>query len=430
MEETLQQVCTLLDDLSETILNASSEDRTFAETQGWNWPSVNRYDLANMPSKLSECIKKVPINVDEDLREELDQVCHNINTVKSQTVPYIFNGHGQQAIPAFVSTMAAIRSVFEPLLGWQVLSDNKAMPTQLARRLRGIEADLTEITPKKEELQNQIKLIQNAVDAAETLPTDLQTLKEARGKVDTYTTDSAGLYAKIETFFKDSETSAKSIKEKNEEADKIVQQCEEAYRITTSKGLAAAFDERAGKSSNSMWVWVIGLIIALVVGSLIGTARVKLLSDAVSSTNPQWSIISMHIVLSIISIGAPLWFAWLATKQINQRFRLSEDYAFKASVAKAYEGYRREAARIDPAFEARLFSSALTRLEEAPLRLVESDTHGSPWHELFASKPFQNALEVVPNLKDKFVEVAKEGISVFKKDNKVFVTAETEEENA
>lgn len=63
-----------------------------------------------------------------------------------------------------------------------------------------------------------------------------------------------------------------------------------------------------------------------------------------------------------------MWFAWLATKQIGQRFHLAEDYAFKASVAKAYEGYRKEAARIDPEFEARLFGSALTRLDEAPLR--------------------------------------------------------------
>lgn len=77
----------------------------------------------------------------------------------------------------------------------------------------------------------------------------------------------------------------------------------------------------------------------------------------------------LHIILSIVSVGAPLWFAWLATKQIGQRFRLAKDYSYKASVAKAYEGYRREAARIDEDFENRLFDSALTRLEEAPLGL-------------------------------------------------------------
>ena len=115
----------------------------------------------------------------------------------------------------------------------------------------------------------------------------------------------------------------------------------------------------------------------------------------------------MQSLLSVASIGAPIWFAWLATKQIGQRFRLAEDYSFKAAVARAYEGYRKEAARIDPAFEARLFDSALTRLEEAPLRLVEASAHGSPWNELVNSAAFAKAMETVPELRDKLTEVSK-----------------------
>ncbi|MDP0953213.1 hypothetical protein Q6283_28445, partial [Klebsiella pneumoniae] len=81
--------------------------------------------------------------------------------------------------------------------------------------------------------------------------------------------------------------------------------------------------------------------------------------------------------------------------------RLAEDYAFKASVAKAYEGYRKEAARIDPQFEARLFGSALTRLDEAPLRLVEIGSHGSPWHELATSDGVRRAFELAPEFQEK-----------------------------
>lgn len=79
--------------------------------------------------------------------------------------------------------------------------------------------------------------------------------------------------------------------------------------------------------------------------------------------------------------------------------------------AKAYEGYRKEAARLDEAFEARLFSSALSRLEEAPLRLVENTTHGSPWHELISSDAFRGAMESVPELRAKFIEIAKASIA-------------------
>jgi len=107
-------------------------------------------------------------------------------------------------------------------------------------------------------------------------------------------------------------------------------------------------------------------------------------------------VILVNLFLSILSIGAPVWFAWIATKQIGDRFKLSEDYAFKASISRAYEGYRREAARLDPDLEVSLLASALGRLDELPLRLVEAKTHGSPLHELLTSEPIKTALKTVP----------------------------------
>ena len=75
----------------------------------------------------------------------------------------------------------------------------------------------------------------------------------------------------------------------------------------------------------------------------------------------------------------------------------SKDYAFKASVAKAYEGYKKEAAKIDEEFEARLFNVALTRLEEAPLRLVDSVNHGSPTHEIVEKTGLNKVGEKIAN---------------------------------
>lgn len=68
---------------------------------------------------------------------------------------------------------------------------------------------------------------------------------------------------------------------------------------------------------------------------------------------------------------------------------------------------RKEAVRIDPAFEKRLFASALTRLEEAPLRLVESETHGSPWHELLNSAALKAALRSGPEFRQEFLDLIK-----------------------
>jgi hypothetical protein len=207
---------------------------------------------------------------------------------------------------------------------------------------------------------------------------------------------------KSEAALEDAEKKSKSAIDKMEgyevAAQKLIAQCEAAYHITTTKGLAGAFDQRAASLAWSMRGWVLGLAAALVTGSWIGGARLSKLATSLTDATPNWPAIVSNVALSILGVCAPLWFAWLATKQIGQRFRLAEDYAFKASVAKAYEGYRKEAAMLDPEFQSTLFRSALTRLDEAPLRLVETEHHGSPWAEMLNSAAVKNAFKISPEL--------------------------------
>lgn len=405
MDNSIELVCKSLDDLATNILKSYTEDSTMTELWGWSCPPLNRHDLADLSSKLSKKLRELNIeNLDEETREAINEIPDRVKIFKTQTLPYLFNGNGVHAAAVYTALLEWINGTLEPLFSWEVLQDNKALPTQLARRLRSIQSELTEIVPEKAELQRQIQLIQSATEAAESLPTDLESLKEARIKVGKFSTDAAELYGKIDTYFKDSDKISRLIIEKRDEADRLVSQCEEAYKITTTKGLAAAFDQRANRLINSMWIWVVGLLLALTAGIYIGSIRFADLNTALKESKSIGHIWT-QIFLSVLSFGAPIWFAWLATKQIGQRFKLSEDYAYKASVAKAYEGYRKEAAKIDKNLEARLFASALTRLEEAPLRLMEKEHHGSPWHELMTSPQFQKAIETLPDLKDKFFEI-------------------------
>lgn len=415
MHPVLQRICEALDSLQAVTVAASSEDRALIEVHGWHHPALTRQDLAAIPRSIADRLREADLtDVPATLEKQLSEIPRRLSLLHSTTVPYIFNGNGHQAIPAYMATLKAIQLLLQPLLGWQTLQDNKALPAALIRRLRSIQAELDSLVPNKASLEQSIRLIGEATEAAESLPTDLQSLRAAREQIAKLVKDSEKDYFDISLKKEWSESTVGVIKAKHVEADKLVQQCEEAYRITTTKGLAAAFDQRATSMARSMWVWVFGLLCALAAGAYLGADRLKLLSTTLSAPSPDWGTVWMHALLSVFSIGAPLWFAWISTKQIGQRFRIAEDYAFKASIAKAYEGYRKEAARIDETFEARLFSSALTRLEEAPLRLVEGESHGSPWHELIASSAFQNALRTVPELRDKFIELAKSGIDVLK----------------
>jgi len=415
MDETLELVCDALEDLSDFVASQNKDQRDLVTFLGWHSPAITPEELSNIPRSLASQIRKAEISeITEDLKESLEGVPEKLALVKAHTVPQFWGGNSPQSIPAYMTTIQWISSLVQPLLYWESFQDPKAMPPMLAKNLRSVKKQLGDISIDKDELLSQIKLIQDATETAETLPADLISLKEARKKVSDLSSESIKDSSKISELKDKSLAHEEQINSKIEQADKLINQCEEAYRVTTTKGLAGAFEERANKLSTSMWVWVGGLLTALSVGAYIGAERLELLTASMSAESPDFGIIAMQFFLSALSLGAPLWFAWLSTKQIGQRFKLSEDYAFKASVAKAYEGYRKEAARIDEAFEARLFSTALTRVEEAPLRLVEENSHGSPWHELVSSPEFREAIDNIPEFRDKFIELAKKGMDSVK----------------
>lgn len=341
MNKLIEEICDSLESLSQSVSTYSSSDNRLVSILYNNqFPAVNSSQLAAMPKILSKTIKENYTTEFSISKEEQKAIIDGLDFVKSNIVPSLFNNYNTWAIPAYIDTLNVIKYNFEFLGSWQVLTDNKAMPIQLAKRLRSIQADLETIAPDKADLERRINLIKDATETAESLPADVASLKEARAKVEKITTESAELFGKIDLYSQQADKKVKSLnqqsevelqnlKTKNIEAENLVKQCEEAYRTTTSTGLAAAFDERVKNSANAVIVWVLCLIIALGISTYTGAARVATLSTLVNVQSPQWGVIWLNVVLSILSIGAPIWFAWLSTKQINQRFRLSEDYALK-----------------------------------------------------------------------------------------------------
>lgn len=360
MHKELEGLCRALESIATAVKTGWTGDQTFNEAWGWNCPTVSRHDVAALASSLAEDITDAnPEDLEEPLLTLVKDYPRRLQHMQTTTVPQFWGGNNGPAVAAYTATIESIRQSLIPLIGWQLLPNSKAMPGHIARRLLSIKNEIEQLVPNKEQLSIQLADINKAHQAAETLPLDLQTLADSRDRAVRLADEASIATEKAKTSATAASEKFKSISTHDEEAKKLVSQCEEAYRITTTKGLAAAFDQRALRLGYSMWVWVLGLILALGFGAYMGAHRIEILSLAVSTPDPQWGAIWIQIVLSALSIGAPVWFSWLATKQIGQRFRLAEDYAFKASVAKAYEGYRKEAARFDSDFEARLFGSAL-----------------------------------------------------------------------
>lgn len=414
MHEKIQNICDELNQLIEFTdqqATANNPEIVMSSNKGWHHPSITPREIVEIIENLVKKIEKANIENLDDLNvKALDQVPERINLlIKQGTIQHLFNGNAHQALPAFMTTLDWLQNLFEPRLSFEKLK-NPYIPNQLKRRLNRVSNNVDSLEVDTKELNKMVSLILEAHETAENLPTDIAELNSARKAVEK-------ALSKIEETAGNAEEKSGEIDSQLEVVKKLLADSEKAYSISITKGLASAFQDRARNLTISMWVWTIGLLATLIFALFYSGKRLETLNQMFAQENPDISLILIHLLLSLISLGAPIWFAWLSTKQIGQNFRLSEDYKFKSTVAKVYEGYRREAARIDPAMEAKLLYSALDRLDEAPLRYVDDSYHSTPWEELISSPEFRNVLDTVPEFKNRFLDILNKSVPKVLKEN-------------
>ena len=410
MNATLALLEKELEAIKGSILATVPNNEPFNIAHGnWSFAGVTRDDLILYSTSLIEYIQLRKEILAKENESILSDYIRRLTFLRGNTVPQLWGGNSALATSSYISTMVSLKNILEKSLDKDDVEnvENRILEANLTLKnimkpLRAIEARVLEINTRSIDLNEKVNVIEQAHETANQLPTDLVTLNESRLKLENLLKASDIDKTEIEKTLNNVLAIQASIEAKSKEATAIIGRCDTAYRAITSQGLASAFDKRSQTLNISMWIWVVGLVISLYLGFHIGSTQLHSFAALISSTtiiNP--TKIWIDLILSLLSIGAPVWFAWISTKQIGQRFRLSEDYAYKSSISSAYEGYRREAEFLDPEFQARLFSSALSRLDEVPLRLVEKDTHGSPMHELANSKAVRDAFKLVPEFADK-----------------------------
>lgn len=410
MADIFDELLGALNNLGGAIETVTNEKRDFVDIWGGTTPVLTKDEIAERVYDLARRIESLtPDQRIDPYVKWLKDAPTKVAKFQAQIVPNLPGGNAAIVSSLLEQMIAWIEGRLPPQnwpIEWQEAADAGQMPKKLAAKLRGLEATLGALEPRAGDLEGKIKRIEDATEAAESLPTDLETLEEARAKVGATSAEIDALVAKAAESSSTIERFLAVTKTHSDEATKLMGNIDSAYRASTSKALADAFAKRSFWLQVQTWIFVILLIFALSSGAWLGYHRVfefqKMMESGREITMPiLWS----NIVLSFLTVAAPVWFAWIATKQITQRFKLAEDYGFKAAVAKAYEGYRREAASVDPLFVTRLFGSALARLEEAPLRLMDAENYGSPFHEITASPAFREALGIVPALRDTYASI-------------------------
>lgn len=411
MNQKLEQLKEELNNTKKQIHKSIPAEQNFNTTHSnWSYPGLSKEDIDHRIDRIIEIIDEdnyIDIN---DYDEYLDRMIASLQYMNSQTIPNTWNNVAQ-GLGAILPTLDNIKSLFaEDLQKENKKAEISAALRKSLRETRAMEARLKELSPRIEILGETLDRIESVREAATSLPTDLDDLNEARLKIKEITSSADKNQAHIAIKKDEADLAIEDLRKVKEEAEATLEKCLSAYRSATSQGLAAAFSERSNSLSWSMWTWVGGLITALGLGGFFGPEKLEKLSQSLTA-NAAGEIIFLNLVLAILSIGAPIWFAWISTKQINQRFKLAEDYAFKASISRAYEGYRSEAARLDKKLEISLLESALSRLDELPLRLVEPTNHGSPMHELISSDSIRKALSNVPSFTEKVIKLADDSLT-------------------
>jgi len=178
------------------------------------------------------------------------------------------------------------------------------------------------------------------------------------------------------------------------EAKRSAADAAEAHNLSTTTGLAGAFNLKAEEALIKMGYAGIALFVALTFVGAIGYSKFDkasaLITDLIAN-DKVLEAIAAQVLFFLMGVAAPLWLAWMATKMISKYFQLSEDYSYKASLAKAYIGFKEQADGLDPIFEERLFAAAITQLDANPLRFFEESSHsGSPIQDLL-QQPFMIA---------------------------------------
>ena len=167
-----------------------------------------------------------------------------------------------------------------------------------------MEAQLNGLNPRTDSLAEMVGRIEQAYNAADRLPTDLESLAEARQSISRALEEARYDQKQTQDVRQDAQMMEHHLKKSAEQAQSVLDRCETAYAAATSVGLAAAFDERSTTLSRSMWFWIGGLAVALAAGSFLGSTQLRALSETFSVSGASGSVVVLNVLLAILSVGA------------------------------------------------------------------------------------------------------------------------------
>ena len=423
----------VLKETEEKVRNTNkSENRSFLTIYGWDKPPLTQIDLANKIKRLRRYVERHNFVLTENAKRVQERLEAEFQSWSKDPLRNLYSSNAPRVCYSLDCLLEASYSFLADIEDTLTVEDLQADYKKELGRINALRERLDSAESDTGDIDDVIERIKDADRTAQSLPETVSTLRKAREEAECCSFTAKEHLTTIQTYRTNIETFHQQIQSLNRQASDTLEASKNVLASATSAGLAHAFYERKEELQEKGKYWTIALATALGLAVFAIWWRADAIFELLEKSQ-QTSAITLiaNFLISMAFIGAPIWFAWLATKQVGYYFRLSEDYGFKAAVSTSYEGFRNQAAMFDKELERKVLASTLERYDEPPLRFVDERVDGSPYHELLSSPDFKQAMKSIPDFAREVLFFTKDKLkTVNKTDNLVEKVAEKLEDSA
>ena len=323
----LNEISGALSSLAGQVQSQFPDYPSLAEHWNWQQPGITKYDFFDRVNKTISTINNIgDVEIDESMHNRLSRVPATINYINGNTVPNMQGQNFHFGYVAIVAMLEAIEDLVEPLQpkepNWQEIQDRKLFPANLKKRLDNVQRGISNVENQFSGLSDKISLINEAHQAADALPASLAGLEEARSNFEEARSVIFKIRIEAETALSEIEGYKEQVERNLFKSKELTGNIDEVYSAATRQGLGKAFQERADALKVSTYVLMAILAFILAVAGVISHQRISFVEGLLSNPNLSLQLLWANVLLTVVGVAAPIWFAWLLTKQISQRFRL------------------------------------------------------------------------------------------------------------
>jgi uncharacterized protein YoxC len=243
----------------------------------------------------------------------------------------------------------------------------QSITTSSDENAKKINDNLTQSAEINQKTTQILSAIQQTEKGAKELSSTMETLK---GKVDNWAKEIKELSEKSEKIKEGLNEREKKLNLLIENTDNTLKRVEDLLPGATSAGLASSFRQRKEDITKSKKYWVVGFVGSLIFLVLMVSWIIYAFTEHIGKVE-WWAYLLQRVPLTFPLI----WLGWFFGRNYGHKIRLEEDYAFKESISRSFEGYKKQMQEVDPEVALpRLCDRTISILSETPLRVFERKT--------------------------------------------------------